>query len=47
MQRALRAGAVTAQYSQSPALGAENVIAIASQCCNFLSLYKFYVGNVK
>lgn len=47
MQRVLRAGAVTVEYSQSPILGSDNVTAIASQCCNFLSLYNFYVGNVK
>lgn len=35
VQRALRAGAVSAEYSQSPTLGSENVIAIASQCCSF------------
>lgn len=45
--RVSRAGAVTAEYSQSPTLGPENAIAIAHQCCDFLSLYKFYVGNAK
>lgn len=31
MQRVLRAGAVTVEYSQSPILGSDNVTAIASQ----------------
>lgn len=47
VQWALRAGAVTAEYSQSPTRGSQSVIAIASQSCNFLSLYKLYIGNVK